>query len=243
MSEIIFVIHIFALFLISLSIIYNTALVVRKYTIDSGTNKESIRVIFLADLFSNKHNIGISRIIDKVRKCNPDIIIASGNILPEYDQRASAILRELSSIATVYSVFSNAVCEESCEKISNGEIKILKSYSILAISGHRDYSDELLTFSKLENVKILLCEKPELFNPSVYSKDIFLSISSHGGGLMLRIPFYGIVDSSSQGFLPAYPLRYYNINGRKLIVTTGVGKSRLPLRVNNMREIPCIDIK
>ena len=238
MSELSFVGVILIIYFITMSVIYNNVIIVTRSKVNTGKQYAKKRVVYLADMFSNNHSLRINSIIEKVRKCSPDIIVVTGRLPEECKIDPNGILSKLSEIATVYCAFSDVD-----GSIASDEIKILNEYSVLALSSDAENADVLSSFSKLDNLKILICEKPSDFDKAVCEKDIDMSLCWQGGGLMLRMPFYGLVYSTIEGLLPKYPGRYHKKQGTHLFATTGVGKSFLPLRISNFREIPCIDIE
>lgn len=71
--------------------------------------------------------------------------------------------------------------------------------------------------------------------------DLLLSGHVHGG--QFRIPFLGGLYAPNQGFLPEYDSGKYKVKGTNLVVSRGLGNSRIPLRINNYPELVEIRIK
>lgn len=239
MSEILFTVLIFVLFIVIVSAVYSNVLLVKKYTVKAKTNQNCKRIVFLADIFSNPRMYQVNAVLERVEKLSPDVIIVAGELPPKSKLDVDNIISGLMEAAPTYIAFSNS----ERDSLSDGEIKIYNDYSILTVSEKSEAEDTLKAFSELDNVKILLCDKPSLFSSQIYDKNIDIVLSSQGGGLMLRIPFYGLIYSSTEGFLPKYPARHYKVHGCEFVITTGVGKSFLPLRLNNFREIVCVDVE
>ena len=91
---------------------------------------------------------------------------------------------------------------------------------------------------KKKGYTILLSHSPFFFEQyAEWGADLTLCGHVHGG--VVRLPFVGGVLSPERKFFPKYDGGIYEINGRKMIVSKGLGK----LRLFNPSEIVVIDIK
>lgn len=89
--------------------------------------------------------------------------------------------------------------------------------------------------------KLLLSHRPELFALyQEYGMDLSLTGHSHGGAL--RLPFIGGVYASSQGFFPEYDSGLYEEGGSRMIVSRGIGNSKIPFRLFNTPELVCVTL-
>lgn len=86
----------------------------------------------------------------------------------------------------------------------------------------------LRRFSEREGFKILLSHFPERFKKDYINYDIDLTLSGHAHGGQFILPFLGGIYSPGQGLFPKYYRGMYEENGKKLIVSRGLGNSRFP---------------
>lgn len=241
MTEILVVFISFVIFFGIISVVFNNVILVRKYIVTPERKVCSKRIVYLADLFLNNHNLRINSVVDKVTKLSPDIIIVSGNNIENKTLSESALER-LSRLAPVYCLFADEKISENAIYINDGDIKILDDVAIMSVGCDNADIDKMTSFSKLDEIKVAVCKLPYLYNvKGLKGTDVVFSF--YGGGIMLSIPFYGVVYTSKEGLFPSYSAKKYTFNGNRFLITTGVGKSFLPLRISNMREIIYVDIK
>lgn len=100
-----------------------------------------------------------------------------------------------------------------------------------------DYLTEKLG-EKTEEFTILLAHSPFFFQQyGEWGADLTLCGHVHGG--VVRIPFYRGILSPERKFFPKYDGGLFEKQGKKMIVSRGIGK----LRLFNPTEIVVIDIK
>lgn len=81
---------------------------------------------------------------------------------------------------------------------------------------------------------------PERFKKDYIITTLF-TLSGHAHGGQFILPFLGGIYSPGQGLFPKYYRGMYEENGKKLIVSRGLGNSRFPLRLFNRPEIIAAD--
>lgn len=92
------------------------------------------------------------------------------------------------------------------------------------------------------NYNILLAHTPFYFDEYVkWGADLILSGHVHGG--IIRIPFVGGLLSPNRKFFPKYDLGSYIKNKSEMIVSKGLGGSKVLIRVNCRPEIVNIILK
>ncbi len=89
---------------------------------------------------------------------------------------------------------------------------------------------------------ILLHHKPEYTEDMLNKSSVDLVLCGHTHGGLIRIPFIGGLYAPNQGFFPKYDKGEFDINGTKMIITSGLGNSNFIPRLNNCAEICVIDI-
>ena len=88
---------------------------------------------------------------------------------------------------------------------------------------------------------LLLAHQPEYF-PAYAKWGADLTLSGHLHGGMVRLPLVGGVISPRFRLFPWYDQGLYEEDGRKLIVSAGLGNHTIPLRINNPPELSVIDL-
>lgn len=91
-----------------------------------------------------------------------------------------------------------------------------------------------------DSFHILLAHHPAYFDAyAQWGADLTLSGHLHGG--IMRLPFFGGVISPQFHLFPKYDKGLYKENGKKLIVSAGLGCHTIPIRINNPAELVVID--
>ncbi len=90
-----------------------------------------------------------------------------------------------------------------------------------------------------ERFQILLAHDPDYFaRYAEWGADLTLSGHLHGG--LMRLPLVGGVVSPAPALFPRYSGGLYERDGRKLIVSCGLGMHTLPIRIFNPGELTVI---
>ena len=111
----------------------------------------------------------------------------------------------------------------------------------------REELDSLIgDFSAAVGYKILICHQPQFFSKpdyeySSYNLDLVVAGHTHGG--VVQFPFIGALLAPGQGFFPKYSKGLYEENETKMIVSSGLGPSVLPIRFRNKPEIIVLDFQ
>lgn len=239
MSELAFVTLVCTVFVAAVTVFYNNVIIVKRYRLTQSRVRSPLNIVFLPDVFTNNHYVRIRSIIDKTKKLNPDLVIITGLAIAENGALEDRLISELTSFSEVVCVNTLSVPGRlGCTCIQNGEYRILDDYSLLSLD--ESNADDMLTaFSRLDNFKIAVVPKPSFFGAPVNLSeyDIDLALAWHSSGIVLKIPFFGALYTKEDGFFPRYSKGIYRENNTTLIVSGGVGKSVIPLRLNNFREI------
>lgn len=156
-----------------------------------------------------------------------------------------------------YDDFKNSLTELGVIVLDDERIKLKQSQAEITLVGLKDPSFETdyingdsvgVIKPKLEKLAdnkndftVLLSHRPELFEVYTnYNIDLVLSGHVHGG--QIRIPFVGGLYGPNQGFFPEYDSGLYSSNNTNMIVSRGIGKSIIPLRINNNPEVVLIEL-
>lgn len=90
---------------------------------------------------------------------------------------------------------------------------------------------------------ILLHHQPEYIAETARGGNIDVIACGHTHGGQVQIPFVGGLIAPNQGLFPKYDKGVYDLDGVKMIVSTGLGNNVPFPRINNQAEICTIDIK
>lgn len=101
--------------------------------------------------------------------------------------------------------------------------------------------NKILNKCNEKEYNILLAHNPLYFD--TYAKNnVDLTLSGHVHGGMIKLPFIGALLSPERKFFPKYSSGVYEVNNKKLIVSTGIGHSKPGIRLFNMPEIVSITL-
>lgn len=89
---------------------------------------------------------------------------------------------------------------------------------------------------------VLLSHRPELF-PVYVQAGVNLTLTGHVHGGQIRLPGIGGLFGPDQGFFPQYDAGVYSQENTVMIVSRGVGRSMVPVRINNNPELVFVDIR
>ena len=158
--------------------------------------------------------------------------------------------------------------EMGVEVLNNRVVKIFKEDEIINLVGVQDpitlYKDEkyadiegnnrkrvqtilddLMIYGKeisADNFTILLSHRPEYFDLYLdYEIDLARTGHTHGG--VVRLPFVGGLYAHPQGWFPKYSAGIYESGNFKMILSRGIGYSKVPVRIFNPPEIVVVTLK
>ena len=228
-----------------------------------GVDLEGYRIVQISDLHNAKFGKNNQRLVDRIRECDPDMIVLTGDLVDSNHtnvDRAVQFVDEIVKICPVYYVTGNheywldtseyenlmdglasagvVILDDQVVEISRGDAK-------LRLVGLDDKSladgtlEALLSDEK--ELTVVLAHEPQYFaRYAGTGVDLVLSGHAHGG--QFRLPFVGGIVAPDQGFLPEYTAGEYYMNGTEMIVSRGLGNSVIPVRLFNYPEIVCVEL-
>lgn len=228
-----------------------------------GVDLEGYRIVQISDLHNAKFGKNNQRLVDRIRECDPDMIVLTGDLVDSNHtnvDRAVQFVNEIVKICSVYYVTGNheywldtseyenlmdglasagvVILDDQVVEISRGDAK-------LRLVGLDDKSladgtlEALLSDEK--ELTVVLAHEPQYFaRYAGTGVDLVLSGHAHGG--QFRLPFVGGIVAPDQGFLPEYTAGEYYMNGTEMIVSRGLGNSVIPVRLFNYPEIVCVEL-
>lgn len=249
-------------------IIFDKRLQVTYYSVESDKVQSNVRMLLLTDFHSNSYGKNASKIMKKVRKVSPDIVLLGGDIYDDVlpNDNAEALVKALANEYLCFYVTGNheywsGNVENIKSELKNFGVTVLEGDcntvnvrgQIINICGVDDpVYDYAETYAQLQssatasnngNFSVLLSHRPELVDEyAKYNFDIVLSGHAHGG--QVRVPFLiNGLYAPNQGWFPKYAGGLYDIDGYTLIVSRGLDKETVKIpRIFNRPEMVVVDL-
>ncbi len=243
-----------------------SGLITKEYTIydkDVSDNFDGLKVVHLSDLHY-KRAIKLDKIksiVDEVNLINPDIVVFTGDLidkdtsLSESDYSdLSDCLAKINAVYGKYAVLGNhdykkrdkvtKLYDDSGFKYLDNDYDIIygSDNDQIFIGGVNTVSykkdDIEKTLEKLDDdnlqYRIVLVHEPDISDKiAKYNVNLILAGHSHNG--QVRLPFIGAIVKPKHA--KKYYDNYYNINGTKLYVSSGIGVSTANYRLWNRPSI------
>lgn len=244
----------------------NNALVVSEYTFvteEIGESVNGFRIVQISDLHNKRFGKNQNRLIERLKECNPDIIVITGDLVDSSHtdiEKAMEFVEGAVKLAPVYYVTGNHEKwleeeEQLLEQLERAGVNCLMnrteiitvqetSLYLLGLDDANLLDDTLngLVAKTEDGFTLLLAHEPQnLFRYSACGMDLVLSGHAHGG--QFRLPFVGGVVAPDQGFFPEYTAGLYKDGNTSMIVSRGLGNSIIPIRIFNRPEIVCVELK
>lgn len=228
---------------------------------------DGFKIVQLSDLHDAEFGENHERLIKKVEKLDPNIIVFTGDVIDSrrYDlEKSLSAMKQLVEIAPVYYVLGNheVATNETAwiyEQLQSVGVSPLKNESIplemdgetIALAGIEDplmgvpvetMIEKAFASTEDGQLQVLLSHRPERFDDYVAaSLDLVLTGHAHGG--QIRLPFIGGLVAPTQGLFPKYTGGVYQEENTEMIVNRGLGNSIFPQRLFNRPEIIEITFK
>lgn len=238
-------------------------LVITHYTIPNQ-ELHGIKIAFPSDIHIRPHQgKKLARIVKLVNEQKPDIILSAGDFVSGHTKRSTMpiedIAKGLSKMKSKYGIYTvlgnhdgwygNARITKALEQngisvLENENLKLNINGKTVYLAGVEDMMTGNPDIEKaLNNTKaptILLSHTPDIFPLIEENVDLVLAGHTHGG--QIRIPLIGPIFTASR-YHDKYAKGLIEENGQKMIVSTGIGESILPIRFNCPPEIVIIEFE
>ena len=248
----------------------NVAISVSEYRIESEKLPDAfdgLRIAQVSDLHNDELGDGNSRLIAKLEKTDPDIIVITGDLIDrtrtdisvavEFAEKAALIAPTYYVSGNHESVLSQEEYDDFCAQLTGVGVTVLENTSaviekdgefitIVGVGdqnfGYEPSNAELLALKGDEyDFSLLLAHRPrDFYQYATCGFDLVLSGHLHGG--QFQIPFLGGLYAPSYGLFPEYDGGVYEREGSIMIVSRGVGNSSFPIRFNNPRELVLVEL-
>lgn len=227
---------------------------------------DGFRVVQISDLHNETYGRNNSRLMAKIKACEPDIIVITGDIADEFFTKPDVAVdfcRQAAEICPTYYVTGNheyemdrAKFDELCVGIEGSGAVFLRNEAVKIGTGEDSFTligldDECVDGGRLAKLMttvdegeftLVLAHEPQNFDDYAMSKpDLVLSGHAHGG--LIRLPFIGGLFAPDQGFFPKYTAGRYDCGESTMFVSRGVGNSTVTKRVFDPPEVVCITLK
>ncbi|MBE5924725.1 MAG: DUF1294 domain-containing protein [Lachnospiraceae bacterium] len=240
------------LILIVFCLYQNYHLVVSEYSFTSDKVTEELdgyQIVHISDLHNQFFGIKQKRLLSKIKKSNPDMIVVTGDMVDRNHTNYGLTLDFFEGavgIAPVYYIAGNH--EQDLMNSSEYEdyISKVKQLGVNCIDGRAVDVDGFsligLPFGMYnepesdKELKIALSHEP-IFRGA----DITFAGHYHGGQII--IPGKGGLISPGFVFFPEYYGGMYEKDGKTLVVSRGLGNSLAPVRINNYPEVVVVRFK
>ncbi|MCM1010797.1 MAG: metallophosphoesterase [Fusobacterium sp.] len=223
---------------------------------------KGIKIVFASDLHIKPHQQKrLEKIIETINAESPDLVLSVGDFVSGHNEKMTMpiedISKELGKVKAKYGFYTTlgnhegwydsekvtkVLQDNGIQVLANANISIQLNGKKLYIAGVEDLTTGKPNINKaLAGTKaptILLTHSPDLFVK--VPEDISLTLAGHTHGGQIRLPLIGAIFTASD-FGNKYAKGFIEENGKKLITTTGIGTSILPIRFNCTPEIVVIE--
>ena len=231
---------------------------------------DGCRVAVLGDLHATYFGEDNQRLLEAVRKANPDYIFLVGDLLDATREvpadYAARTADSLTAIAPTYYVTGNhewgigdvpelkeTLTAHGVTVLSNQFTTLERNGDTLVLAGIDDpngYADQKTPEELAAEVYaaygdpfwVLLAHRNNLFTPQYSLLGADLVVSGHGHGGIIRLPFTDGLLSTDRTFFPSYTAGLYEENGSCLFVTRGLGNSGPTFRLFNRPEVAVLTL-
>lgn len=273
MLNIFFILIITAIFLIYFYYYEMRTFSYSTYNLENEKIKKDFKILHLSDFHGIKFSNNNKKLLKKIKKINPDIIVVTGDIVMSgYDISNSLLLMEqLTKITKTYFVRGNHDLIESnsynlLQDLKKFGVIICESKSIefkehnIILHGLMDFLDEdfnknpiYIKNEKIKNLRkleidndkynILMTHRPYDFSLFV-AFNIDLTLCGHTHGGQWIFPIFGgFISPDRKTFFPEYDYGLKRIGEKIMIINRGLGGKLWAIRLFNRPEIGIINIK
>ena len=234
---------------------------------------DGLTIVQLSDLHDATFGDKQSKLVEKVRKTNPDLVFITGDFIDSnrYDLKNSLdLVEQLTTFTSVYYVTGNhevainkvdeikdALTSLGVRVMANEGEMLTRDGNAIAIVG---IEDPLMRSTEIPEVVVgeSLDRAMEQIPPQTYklllshrpevfdvyiNKEVDLVFTGHAHGGQVRIPGVGGLIAPGQGWFPLYTAGKHTTGITNMVVSRGLGNSIMPFRIFNRPEIVVMTLK
>ncbi|MBR5228228.1 MAG: metallophosphoesterase [Firmicutes bacterium] len=230
-------------------------------------DSSGIRIALFADTHFSEHYTpeDFAKAVKKINQSDPDVIFFLGDLVDDYENYTGDIDEVIAQLASLeanigkYAIYGNHdyggqmqfeypdimeaggfdLLVNEYVPLGDRNIGILGIDDIIIGYGNPDYAAQL----RGDMFNIVLCHEPDLVDEMTqYNMDMMFAGHTHGRQINIKC--------FDDDILPAYGKNYikglYTFDthrGTQLYVTSGLGTTKLPMRLASPPEIDIIDLK
>ncbi|MBQ9899291.1 MAG: metallophosphoesterase family protein [Ruminococcus sp.] len=235
----------------------------------SGKIRSPMRLCIIADQHATKHGISNRRIVRRIEKADPDLVIVLGDMYTrdsEWDRIQIPINLTEDIISAGYPVYyvtgeHDTDSEYKAQLTEIGAHLMNYQEETVEISGNRlhimgidnvhytDTFDLANEFTLRDDCfNIVLAHIPNYSAFARFGAELTLCADTHGG--MVQLPFGKgpLIDPDSSTLLPewngekVFDKGFFDYDGGTMFITSGIGVSPAPVRFNNRPEVVVMDL-
>lgn len=254
----------FAIILIILISGLINPLTVSKYTITDEAIPEEFdgfTIVHISDFHDKSFGKNEKRLIKKIKECNPDLILLTGDMIDSTCKdidNITYLIEGLRDVCPIYQVDGN---HEKDDMVLFSQLcDMYKEYGVVDLNDNNTYitqgnasiylggismntypGEGYVTLPPKDVYSILLYHNAGAFEvTSQLNYNLILSGHTHGG--IIRLPFIGGLINPDISLGAEYESGHYTLNNSTLISNRGLGDSVIP-RFYNSREIVSITLR
>ncbi|OJG75482.1 hypothetical protein RV12_GL001285 [Enterococcus quebecensis] len=239
-------------------------IVTHNYTIGNNEGQKPVKVVQLSDIhIQEKYPVAqLEKIVTKVNKEKPDIILFTGDLFDNYAEygpaeEVTAALSRLTAPLGKYAVWGNhdyggaairvypeilAAADFQLLENSGNNVSLPNGKSIYiaglddSLLGNSSVTDTLA--NRQSDYTILLSHEPDEADAAL-DQNVQLILSGHSHGGQVKIPFFTIKNTMAEKYFEGF---YTLANDTILYVNTGLGTTKIQARFRVPPEIAVFDI-
>ncbi len=221
------------------------------------------KIAHISDLHNRRFGDENAYLIDKIKACEPDIIVISGDLLDSRHTDIEAAVEfaaSASEIAPVYYTtgnheqrFSQSELSYFLDRLRNAGVIVLEDEAVELSNGMRlvglsdksvgtDVLPKLLSQGSHEELTLLISHKPHYAQwYADCGADLTFCGHAHGGQVI--IPFVGGLIAPDQGLFPKLTQGLHYYGNSATVISRGLGNSLIPIRINNPPELVIVTLE
>lgn len=228
-------------------------------------------VVQLSDLHGAVFGEDNRELAGQVRELEPDYIFLTGDLLDRWRRTphsyAVELGRALAEIAPTYFVTGNhewafpdvrglkrGLEEAGVTVLTNEYVWLARDGDTILLAGIDDpngFADQKTPEELAEEIHalegdpfwMLLAHRNNYFEKEYSNLGADLVISGHGHGGLIRLPFTDGLVSVERTLFPSYTAGFYEVGGRRLFVSRGLGNSGRSFRLFNRPELVILTLR
>lgn len=232
---------------------------------------DGCKIVHLSDLHGAEFGENNVDLLAAVKAAGPDYIFLTGDLLDRFRETphsyAVTLCAALSDIAPTYFVTGNhewalgdvrslktAIAETGTVVLSNEFVTLERHGGQILLAGIDDpngFADQKtpeelaaeLYGQYSDPFWLLLAHRNNFFEKQYRYLGADLTLSGHGHGGMIRLPFTDGLISVERSFFPSYTAGFYEIGGANLFVSRGLGNSGPSFRLFNRPQVAVLTLK